>query len=187
MTKEHVRALSAEFNISTEISKETIRAMSAEANETIRAMSAEANETIRAMSAEANLMQNQFILQNSSNHADVTMLATFAKFESWTMAAIGNLSLELQETKNDLAIAKATLASQAVAAASSASTSGQCSGNSSSLASAVFPDCPVGFSPSASSTPTCPGSSNFFPTTFSCESIFIYPVLLRVLYLDFYL
>ena len=153
-----MRALSAEFNISTEISKETIRAMSAEAN------------------LMQNFMQNQFMLQNSSNYADVTMLATFAKFESWTMAAIGNLSLELQETKNDLAIAKATLASQAVAAASSASTSGQCSGNSSSLASAVFPDCPVGFSPSASSTPTCPGSSNFFPTTFSCESIFIYPV-----------
>ena len=166
---ETLRATNAE-------SRETIRAISAESNitasltqETVRAMSAESVETLRAMSAESNLMQNQMNLQNASTSANAAMLAAFSKFELSTLAALKNLTLELTETKLELAQARASLASFQ---ASTSSNNGACSGNASSLASAVFPDCPQGFSPSASSTPTCPGSNQHFPTTFSCQRKF---------------
>ena len=166
-----------------DIENETLRATNAESRETIRAISAESNitaslsqETVRAMSAESNLMQNQMNLQNAqmnlqnaSTSANAAMLAVFSKFELSTLAALNNLTQELTETKLELAQARASLASFQ---ASTSSNNGVCSGNSSSLASAVFPDCPQGFSPSASSTPTCPGSNQHFPTTFSCQRKF---------------
>ena len=135
-------------------------------NETLRASNSESKETIRAMSAESTLMLIQMNMQNASAAADAAMSAALAKFELSTLAALNNLSLQLQETKLELAQARVLLASFQ---ASSSSNNGACLGNTSSLATAVFPDCPRGFSPSASSTPTCPGSNQNFPTTFSCQ------------------
>ena len=113
-------------------------------------------------------------LQNDFKNGDAAIWAAISNLTLELLQTRNNLALtqnDLAVTKTDLTQALATLANFTSLASTSSSTSnlGTCSGNTSSLATAVFPDCPVGFAPSGSSTPTCPGANKYFPTVFDCQ------------------